>query len=68
MSGISVQPRITASQPRACGDRTTCWNTATVGGLNRPATSSSMMRRLVSSHSASLGRTQASPRAASFCG
>ncbi|MNQ61982.1 hypothetical protein D3C85_763100 [compost metagenome] len=69
ISGISVQPSTTASQPSSSFRRCiTRWKVATASGLKMPQTSSSMMIRPISARSSMVGRTYSSPRAESFSG
>ena len=68
ISGISVQPRMTASQPCSCKPAMMAWKRATLCCLITPGTSSSMMMRLISLRSSRPGRTHAMPRAASMSG
>ena len=56
MSGISVQPKTTASQPCSLRRVMTCWWVAMDSAEKMPLTSSSMMQRLMASRSVSLGR------------
>jgi len=51
ISGISVQPSTTASQPRSFMRPITRWKYFTASGLNTPQTSSSKMMRLISARS-----------------
>jgi hypothetical protein len=69
ISGISVQPSTTASQPSSSFMRwMTLRNAVTASGVKTPQTSSSMMMRLISSRSSAVGRTYSSPLAESFSG
>jgi len=67
ISGISVQPSTTASQPSSFMRPMTRWKQAIASGLKTPATSSSKMMRLISARSAVSAQVPR-PRAVSFSG